>query len=992
MVKFLLTEEWVIELLALPTQAEQLAQLNTATLLHSTGLAHLLDHAEQLVQRNPGRAHRLIVLCEYAAEYLAAAALMPRAHYLRAQCHAINGELAEALTLIESAYVRFQQLGMEAEAMRTFVGRMRVLGEQGDFRAALNAGEKLVNWLATVEASDTPLPAREAAMLRALVKNQQGICYDQLGQFQDALRAFETAEAIYAELAMPRESAGVKNNRGLALVYLGNVSEALTAFMAALAIQRVEELILPQAHTQSNLGEAYLLMGNYQAALVAYQEARRLLATQAALTDEQVNLRQMADAYLALNLYDEALMTYREAAYHFDRAAMKHERAWALWGIGATLARQQQPSAAAAALGEAAALFRTVDNMPLFAGVRLEQAALLAAQGDQATAFVFAEEALADVMMDEWPIQQFFAHLRLVDLHLATVQVDAKSSATNGNEHVIKAAEHLHAAQQLADRLALPHLRYRLSQRFAQLRLLQGSINDAITIFEQAVTEVESLRNRLSMETMRISFLHDKLSVYETLVQLYLDRGAEADIRRAFEMAEQARSRTLLERMAGLIEHQYSDVDDPQLKERLETLQADLNAIYSRLLNQEGSDEVGGVAERSLYNATLQARAVVLEQEISRLRLMIAPHTAVSSIMDVLPLPFSLQTIQEQLAADTVLVAYYLLADEIIAFVVICNQLHVMRQLGSRAVIEQALQRLYAQWQRFRVGAPFVTRHMVMLQQSTQRILQSLYDDLFAPIDQLMGALLPKAHLSGESPLRLTIVPHGFLHQAPFQAFYDGQQSLIERYLIAYTPSATTLAVVDPQSDCLPMDALVMGVVDSDIPAIQTEVDLVAAILPSAQIYMNEQATAQILMAQAPTSALIHLACHGIFRADNPMFSALKLGSGWLTAVEISQLRLHAALVVLSACESGRGHTSNGDEILGLARAFLGAGASTLVVSQWMVQDEAAAMLMADFYTHLASGLQPDAALRLAQLSVKQSYAHPYYWAPFVIMGNRGWQ
>lgn len=980
MTKALLPTHWFTALLDLPTAAAQMAQLRTLHLWDEAGLLVLVDQAEHLVQRNPGQAYQVALLVEQSAEQLAAAAALPRAYYLQAQCQAINGELRVALALVERARIHFLQLGQEAAAMRTYAGRMRILGEQGDFQTALAAGQLLVDWLAAVTATpDAILPPAEATALQALVKNQQGICYDQLGQFHAALRVFQEAETLYTALAMREESAGVKNNRGLALIYLGDVHAALTVFHEALALQRVEGLILPQAHTQSNLGEAYLLLGNYRAALAAYEEARQLLATQAALTDEQINLRQMADAYLALNLFDEALVTYREVAQHLAQADMRHERAWALWGMGAALAGQQQPVPAMRALTEAATLFAAVGNLPLLTGVRLEQAALLAQQGERPAALALLAEALAAITTADWPIQQFFTYLRLVDLGLGAYQ--GPGTPINADE-LAQSEVYLNRAQQLAERLALPHLRYRFAQRLGRLRLLQGRTAEALVILTQTLEEIEQLRSSLPLETMRISFLHDKLTVYEMLVQLYLERGTPTDLQLAFEMAERARSRTLLERMIGLVEGQSVATDEQAIEQKLALLRADLNAVYSRLLQQEGSADLPGTPERSRSNDTLQQRAMTIEQEISRLRLLTATPTSTTNLLAP---PIAMRAIQAQLADRSALVAYYLLADEILAFVVVHNQLHVFRRLSSRQAVEPLLQRLYAQWQRFRAGGAFVARHLPMLEQSTQRILHALYTALFAPVDRLLSALWPV----GANPVRLTLVPHAFLHQAPFQALYDGQQSLLARYQISYAPSAATVTVAPrPPQQALGAD-LVMGVVDPDIPAIAREVALIAAQRPNVQVYLNEGATAQVLLTQAPTASLIHLACHGIFRSDNPMFSALRLGDSWLTAVEIAQLQLHAALVVLSACESGRGQTPNGDEILGLTRAFLSAGAATLVVSQWMVQDEAAAILMAAFYAHLAAGQPVDAALRLAQLSVQTQYAHPYYWAPFVVMGKQ---
>jgi CHAT domain-containing protein len=143
------------------------------------------------------------------------------------------------------------------------------------------------------------------------------------------------------------------------------------------------------------------------------------------------------------------------------------------------------------------------------------------------------------------------------------------------------------------------------------------------------------------------------------------------------------------------------------------------------------------------------------------------------------------------------------------------------------------------------------------------------------------------------------------------------------------------------------------------------------------------------LRSAASGCGVLHLACHGLFRADNPMFSSLKLHDGWLTAADAMRLDLKGTLVTLSACESGRNEVFAGDELIGLTRAFLGAGAATLAVSLWLVQDETTASLMARYYERLRDGAGPAEALRAAQLAIKDEHPHPYYWAPFVLIGRR---
>jgi CHAT domain-containing protein len=236
-------------------------------------------------------------------------------------------------------------------------------------------------------------------------------------------------------------------------------------------------------------------------------------------------------------------------------------------------------------------------------------------------------------------------------------------------------------------------------------------------------------------------------------------------------------------------------------------------------------------------------------------------------------------------------------------------------------------------------------------------------------------------------------VPHGLLHQVPFQALHNGESYLLERHAISYAPSATAWALCQKRPVRRQGNALVLGVADASLPAIEVEVQAVARQLQEAQytvdLRLNESAALMTLPPTASTCRLLHIACHGLFRADNPMFSALKLHDGWFMASDAMQLDLMGALVTLSACESGRSRVMIGDEMIGLIRAFLGAGAATLVVSQWLVQDEATALLMATWYEQLKTSKDKAAALRAAQLATKAHYSHPYYWAPFILVGQR---
>jgi CHAT domain-containing protein len=344
---------------------------------------------------------------------------------------------------------------------------------------------------------------------------------------------------------------------------------------------------------------------------------------------------------------------------------------------------------------------------------------------------------------------------------------------------------------------------------------------------------------------------------------------------------------------------------------------------------------------------------------------------------------------RQETSSDVPLLAYHVVGDEIVAFVSARGGVRLARNLGSVAAVAPLLRKLNKQWNRFRAGREFAERHMALLERSTQQVLAALYAELMSPLEALLDEVLRSAHRGNTAPRKLVIVPHGLLHQVPFHALFDGERYLLERFEISYAPSARIHSLLQERTPKKSDRAIVMSVADPRIPAVTDESRAVARQLPGAEVLNDRRATVDALRAKAPGCAVLHLACHGMFRADNPMFSALKLHDGWLAATEAMRLDLEGALVTLSACESGRSQVLVGDELIGLVRAFLGAGASTLGVSLWLVQDNTTAWLMEKYYERLRDGAGPAAALRTAQLALKEQFPHPYYWAPFVLIGHR---
>src|SRR5258706_7587412 len=277
-------------------------------------------------------------------------------------------------------------------------------------------------------------------------------------------------------------------------------------------------------------------------------------------------------------------------------------------------------------------------------------------------------------------------------------------------------------------------------------------------------------------------------------------------------------------------------------------------------------------------------------------------------------------------------------------------------------------------------------------QKTINRLLKKLYALLIAPA----ASLLPSS--SGF----LTIVPYDSLHKLPFHALYDGSHYLVEDYQINSLPASSLLVHLalrnsqqnDP-AETAARPPLVFGYSDrGHLQRVQDEARTIASLL-GGDCCLEEEATITRLIQQAPSSLIIHLATHGQSRLDAPNFSYVRLADGQLNALDAFSLNLeHCELVTLSGCETGLALSGGGDEQLGLGRAFLAGGASSLVISLWSVEDNATNELMQRFYQHLLQGESRVQALRSAQCSLLHQtdsmYAHPFFWAAFRLIGAAG--
>jgi CHAT domain-containing protein len=243
------------------------------------------------------------------------------------------------------------------------------------------------------------------------------------------------------------------------------------------------------------------------------------------------------------------------------------------------------------------------------------------------------------------------------------------------------------------------------------------------------------------------------------------------------------------------------------------------------------------------------------------------------------------------------------------------------------------------------------------------------------------------------------LVPYGPLHYLPLHALQVHGRYLIDRFPITYAPSAGVLDRVMQRGIRQKQlgnvqDALILGYTpnESEREVFEGEALQVAEFF-GARAHLGKNATAALLREAGAGCKILHLSCHGFFDSTDPMASGLQLADGVLTARDIMSLRLNADLVTLSSCQSGLSEIGSGDELAGLTRALLYAGASSVLVTLWSVNAVATLEIMNDFYSRLWSKdgtkIKTEAeALQAAMLEMRNKRTHPYFWAPFILVGD----
>lgn len=472
----------------------------------------------------------------------------------------------------------------------------------------------------------------------------------------------------------------------------------------------------------------------------------------------------------------------------------------------------------------------------------------------------------------------------------------------------------------------------------------QGDAAQAMEFWRKAIEVIEEQRSTINTDAGKIGFVGDKQAVYRALVGALVAAGRA---REAFEYVERSKARALIDLLA-----QKKDfaVGGPNAE------------AIRRLIDEAAASELE--AQQRVSVGQQEQKRGSARREFASIREQ-APELA--SLLAVSPV--RVEEVQSRLPEDEALVGYYGDESALYAFVLTRASLDAFALSG--AGLHDDVRRL-----RRILENPDLPGHLP--------IAQALHARLVTPLAQAIAG-----------KRRLLIVPHGILHYLPFAALHDGATYLLERTETRFLPSASVIRHIRPRAGrpgLLAFGNPDLGDPKLDLRFAQEEVVAITKKMPQSRALLRGEASVAAFKQYAGGFGTLHFATHGEFDAAAPLRSALLLAKdaasdGRLTVDTLYSTRIDADLVTLSACETGLGKVASGDDVVGLTRGFLFAGASSVVASLWKVDDRATAGLMEKFY-EFAERQDLREALRNAQLGVKQALPHPFYWAAFQLTGE----
>lgn len=883
-------------------------------------------------------------LDEAVAHFTAAIALTDHGPTLSAAEHGlgyvayIRGDAAAAAVHFQKSLEHAHRANDRSAVGRAFEGLAAADRQQGDLR---RAEERTV----------------EALRLLAAAGDRvwYGLTLGSLGSLHMGRGDYRGARRLYREsLDLARETGNVTGeiyalvNLGVNARHLGRYSEATELLTEALRLSEADDDLTGLAFSHANLGATLAAQGHLPEAVQAFEKGLAMKERLGRIEPIVLELANVGEMYRRLGNHEQAAAQFERALSLARQFDLRPEIARGLHNLGQLTHDRGDARAAIALYEQALAIDRELGNR---GGVARDLQTIGQAQlaaGERKAARRAFEQSLA--IAEEIEARDAMATSLAMLAQIAASPAEALALAER--------------AAGIATELGLPEHLWTAQLAHGRALRRAGKLDDARVAIEQAIAVVEELHRGVpGEEAARQQAFARLVEPYHELIALLVQRGDAAG---ALEAAERAKARVLLD----VLRNGRPDLGSV-LTESERAREAELAAAIAEL-NRAYRDKPPGGASKALRKARLEYDAFLTS--------LYAAHPQLRSERgEVTPLR------AQELGG----------VGPFVEFVVTSERTYIFTNGVRVQTVDVSERELEAEVRRFRE----LLASRDLLYESAARALY----------DRLLRGIAPQ----WRGKQTLCIVPDGPLWELPFHALQPAAgEFLLDRYAVHYAPSLSVLREMAGRSRSAGAARLLAfgnpvlpgakpgvwrDVPLAPLPHTEDEIRAIASLYGAnnSRLRLRAEAREELVKAEAGGFDILHFATHGILDDQNALHSRLVFSppaqpreDGLLEAREIMRLDLRARLAVLSACETARGRVSSGEGLIGMSWALFVAGVPATVVSQWKVDSTSTSELMIAFHRNLRQGRSNAEALRRAALATRANYRHPFYWAPFVVVGR----
>ncbi len=879
------------------------------------------------------------------------------------------GELKESAQFYGKALSLAERNGFEsfAEESQKLLDIYTLYLEGKEFRASGDYQEAIRRFQSAVDLSKEI--GSEAHQLKCL--RQMSICYLDTSANQKYFSLNEEAFELALRLNHKKEKIRCLNNIGIYQKKVGNFAKALNCYQEAL----VETNIIRDSEEKSailnNIGNIYKNMGNYSRSLQYLAKALEIDRQLNTGINVAIDLINIGEIYRERGLHNNNLEDLEEALVRFNECLRFID--------------EQR---------------KKVNDLNFVKMIRNRTLNNIGTTYLNLKKYDYALNFFKNGYLEASKTKDFEA-LGMISCNIGLV-------------HFIygeyeKASKFFNEAINLGKKVKASNILWEAYFGLGNCYGKSDKLQKAVNCYQTSIKEIDNIRSRIFIDSFKAGFVRNKLYVYETLIECLYNSAnnklSKHRIEKIFNIMEKAKARAFLESIG---ESQLN------IKEKL--------SPEMRIREKELSDKISSIlhflSDSNLQATQREKKFEEYNQAENEYMLFISKiRTEIPEVANMIsPEPCRLDLVQKKLLDNRTAILEYFLGEHKSYLFFVSKNCSYIFLLPSGKDIQKSIRGYLKE-----ISDPPQGKYRGYLAG------KRLYREFFSPISRILP----------DSIDHLIIVPDGSLYYLPFESLIIDSPNksvndryLIEKYRISYAPSSSSLlflkenrknkkfprillAMGNPNYNQVPKSKIEnkflstimkelyenQGFEFSPLPHSEKEIKEISKYFPKEKqnIFLDDQATEEVIKKTSLENyQIIHFACHSLLDERFPFRSALVLAAdknyeedGFLLVREIYNLRLAAEMIVLSACQTGRGRLEDIEGVLGLPRIFFYCGARSVVSSLWNVNDKSSTKFMSYFYEFLSQGMSKSQALRMAKMEMlKSRYSHPFYWASFILYGD----